>query len=41
VEAIADDVGALGLSGLANSIDESDTLHKTYAPLDIEALQCR
>lgn len=39
VEAIAEDVGPLGLSAkLANSIDRSNTLHKTYAPLDIEAV---
>jgi hypothetical protein len=40
VEAIAGDVGPLGLSAkLANSIDRSNTLHKTYAPLDIEAVR--
>jgi hypothetical protein len=32
------DVGPLGLAAkLANSIGRSNTLHKTYAPLDIEA----
>jgi hypothetical protein len=40
VEAIAGDVGPLGLSAkLANSIDRSNTLHKTYAPLDFEAVR--
>jgi hypothetical protein len=40
VEAIAGNVGPLGLSAkLANSIDRSNTLHKTYAPLDIEAVR--
>jgi ABC-type Na+ transport system ATPase subunit NatA len=40
VEAIAGDVGPLGLSAkLANSIERSNTLHKTYAPLDIEAVR--
>jgi hypothetical protein len=34
VEAIAGEVGPLGLSAkLANSIEPSNTLHKTYAPL--------
>ena len=40
VEAIAGDVGPLGLSAkLANSIERSNTLHKTYAPVDIEAVR--
>ncbi len=40
VEAIAGNVGPLGLSAkLANSIERSNTLHKTYAPLDIEAVR--
>jgi hypothetical protein len=40
VEAIVGDVGPLGLSAkLANSIERSNTLHKTYAPLDIEAVR--
>jgi hypothetical protein len=40
VEAIAGDVGPLGLSAkLANSIERSNTLHKTYAPLDLEAVR--
>jgi hypothetical protein len=40
VEAIAGDVGPLGLAAkLANSIERSNTLHKTYAPLDIEAVR--
>src|SRR5262249_40509805 len=40
VEAIAGEVGPLGLSAkLANSIERSNTLHKTYAPLDIEAVR--
>ena len=40
VEAIAGDVGPLGLSAkLANSIDRSNALHKTYAPLDLEAVR--
>jgi hypothetical protein len=39
VEAIAGDAGPLGLSAkLANSIERSNTLHKTYAPVDIEAV---
>lgn len=40
VEAVAGDVAPLGLSAkLANSIDRSNTLHKTYAPVDIEAVR--
>jgi hypothetical protein len=40
VEAIAGDAGPLGLSAkLANSIARSNTLHKTYAPVDIEAVR--
>jgi hypothetical protein len=40
VEAVAGDAGPLGLSAkLANSIDRSNTLHKTYAPVDIEAVR--
>ena len=39
VEAIAGEAGPLGLSAkLANSIERSNTLHKTYAPVDIEAV---
>jgi hypothetical protein len=39
VEAIAGDAGPMGLSAkLANSIGRSNTLHKTYAPVDIEAV---
>jgi hypothetical protein len=39
VEAVAGDVTALALSNkLANSIDRSNTLHKTYAPTNIEAI---
>jgi hypothetical protein len=39
-DAIACDVGPLGLSAkLANSIERSNTLHKTYAPFDIEAVR--
>ena len=40
VEAIAGEVGPFGLSAkLANSIERSNTLHKTCAPLDIEAVR--
>lgn len=40
VEAIAGGVTALGLaSKLANSIDRSNHLHKTYAPSDLEAVR--
>jgi hypothetical protein len=39
VEAIAGDPGPLGQSAkLANSIEQSNTLHKTCAPVDIEAV---
>jgi hypothetical protein len=39
VEAIVGEAGPLGLSAkLANSIERSNTLHKTYAPVDIEAV---
>lgn len=39
VEAVAGDATALGLSAkLANSIDRSNTLHKTYSPTSIEAV---
>jgi hypothetical protein len=38
VEAVAGDAGPIGLAAkLANSIGRSNTLHKTYAPVDIEA----
>ncbi len=40
IEAIAGDAGPLGLAAkLANSIGRSNTLHKTYAPVDIEAVR--
>jgi hypothetical protein len=40
VEAIAGDAGPIGLAAkLANSIGRSNTLHKTYAPVDIEAVR--
>jgi len=40
VEAIAGGANAIGLSAkLANSIGRSNTLHKTYAPVDIEAVR--
>jgi hypothetical protein len=40
VEAIAGNADALGLSAkMANSIDRSNALHKTYAPVDIEAVR--
>ena len=40
VEAIAGDAGPLGLAAkLANSIDRANVLHKTYAPVDIEAVR--
>jgi hypothetical protein len=40
VEAIAGDAGPLGLAAkLANSIERSNTLHRTYAPVDIEAVR--
>jgi len=39
-KAIAGDAGPLGLSAnLASSIERSNTLHKTYAPVDIEAVR--
>jgi hypothetical protein len=40
VEAIAGDAGPLALSAkLANSIQQSNALHRTYAPVDIEAVR--
>ena len=40
VEAIAGDAGPLGLSAkLANSIERPHTMHKTNAPVDIEAVR--
>jgi hypothetical protein len=40
VEAVAGDAGPLGIAAkLANSIGRSNTLHKTYAPVDIEAVR--
>jgi hypothetical protein len=40
VEAVAGNVGPLGLAAkLANSIGRSNKLHKTYAPVDIEAVR--
>jgi hypothetical protein len=40
VEAIAGDAGPLGLAAkLANSIGRSNTLHRTYAPVDIQAVR--
>jgi hypothetical protein len=40
VEAVAGDAGPLGLAAkLANSIGQSNTLHNTYAPVDIEAVR--
>jgi len=40
VEAVAGDAGPIGLAAkLANSIGRSNTLHKTYAPVDIEAVR--
>jgi hypothetical protein len=40
VEAIAGEAGPMGLAAkLANSIGRSNTLHKTYAPVDIEAVK--
>jgi hypothetical protein len=40
VEAIAGGAGPLGLAAkLANSIGRSNTLQKTYAPVDIEAVR--
>lgn len=40
VEAVAGDAGPMGLAAkLANSIGRSNALHKTYAPVDIEAVR--
>jgi hypothetical protein len=40
IEAVAGDAGPIGLAAkLANSIGRSNTLHKTYAPVDIEAVR--
>jgi hypothetical protein len=40
VEAIAGDAGPIGLAAkLANSIGRSNTLHKTYAPVELEAVK--
>ena len=40
VEAVAGDASPVGLAAkLANSIGRSNTLHKTYAPVDIEAVR--
>ena len=40
VEAVAGDAGPIGLAAkLANSIARSNTLHKTYAPVDIEVVR--
>jgi hypothetical protein len=40
VEEIAGNAGPVGLAAkLANSIGRSNTLHKTYAPVDIEAVR--
>ncbi|MGB6342935.1 MAG: hypothetical protein WBG15_09395, partial [Xanthobacteraceae bacterium] len=40
VEAVAGGADAIGLSAkLANSIGRSNQLHKTYAPVDIEAVR--
>jgi hypothetical protein len=40
VEAVAGDAGPVGLAAkLANSIGRSNALHKTYAPVDIEAVR--
>src|SRR6185312_13995192 len=40
VEAIAGEAGPLGLAAkLANSIGRSNTLHRTYAPVDIQAVR--
>jgi hypothetical protein len=40
VEAIAGDAGPLGLAAkLANSIQQSNELHRTYAPVNIEAIR--
>jgi len=40
VEAVAGGADGLGLAAkMANSIDRSNTLHKTYAPVDVEAVR--
>lgn len=40
VEAIAGDAGPIGLAAkLANSIGRSNTIHKTYAPVELEAVK--
>ena len=40
IEAIAGDAGPLSLAAkLANSIGRSNTLHKTYAPVEFEAVR--
>jgi hypothetical protein len=40
VEAIAGNAGPMGLAAkLANSIQRSNDLHRTYAPVDIEAVR--
>jgi hypothetical protein len=40
VEAIAGDAGPMGLAAkLANSIQRSNALHRTYAPVDLEAVR--
>ena len=40
VEAVAGNAGPIGLAAkLANSIGRSNTSHKTYAPVDIEAVR--
>jgi hypothetical protein len=40
VEAIAGNAGPMGLAAkLANSIQRSNALHQTYAPVDIEAVR--
>jgi hypothetical protein len=40
VEAVAGNASPIGLAAkLANSIGRSNTLHKTYAPVDIEAVR--
>jgi hypothetical protein len=40
IEAVVGSVDALGLAAkLGNSIDRSNTLHKTYAPVSLEAVR--
>jgi len=40
VEAIEEDAGPLGLAAKpVNSIERSNTLHRTYAPVNIEAVR--